>query len=155
MADSSSSSGVLATGFYDVTSSQRDDGCAGTEVAAAGAVMFQVYTDSVIGPGIEFIHSCSSTTHCPDDNDPFIAQNVVPDPSGGWTGAAFAGFMGASCTLIRFGGHITQHGTELRLELERDELVVTGGGTCDGATAQARASDLLCTQRRVVTGTPH
>ena len=154
-ADTTPSSSTLPTGFYDVTSSQKDDGCTGTAVTAPGAPMFEVYTDPTIGPGFDFVHSCSSTTQCPDHNDPFIAQFLVTDPGGGWTGATYAAINGTSCTLVRFGGHVTANGTELRLELERDQLVVTGSSTCDGATAQAHAADLVCTQRRIVTGVPH
>ena len=155
LADSAPASGALPTGFYDVTSNQADDGCTGTPVTATSAAMFEIYTDPTIGPAFAFIHSCSDPTHCPDSNDPFVASFVAPDAGGGWSGQAFAASMGASCRLLRFGGHVTATGTALRLELERDELDVPGASTCDGATAQARASELACTQRRVVTGVPH
>lgn len=150
----STPSGMLALGFYDVTSNQRDDGCTGTSVTATGR-MFEIYTDPTIGPDFKFINSCVDTTHCPDRNDPFVAAFVVPDLNGDWFGELYSSIKGTTCSLLRFDAHITATGTTVQLALERDELVISNTNTCDVATAQAHASELACTQRQTVTGVPH
>ncbi len=153
----SAMSTTLALGFYDVTSDQRDDGCTGTLLpTSGGAPMFEVYAEAVSGTTFDFIHSCATTSQCPADSDPFIAQFLLPDGSG-WSGSTYAAIvLGNDCKLIRFGGRVTASGTTLQVDLERDELLVTGGASsCDGMTAQQHASQLVCVQRRAIAGVPH